>query len=213
MLASPGASNEALYLAKALLEGFELTAAFRVERVDEERPLAGVPNLALRGERAPNVRGATLLGYREAFDEALEAVAEASLVLVVGDPLDGVAPAALRRAGTVVYVGAVLSEPARTARVVLPATNVAEEDGTFVNRDGRVQRYAQAKAGPGMARPAWWILGELLVELGTGESVASAEEAFARLAATEEAFRGLSYGRLGYRGVVADATAPGEVPR
>jgi predicted molibdopterin-dependent oxidoreductase YjgC len=83
---------------------------------------------------------------------------------------------------------------------VLPAANVAEEDGTFVNRDGRVQRYAQAKVAPGMARPAWWALSEVLRELGRGESLFSAEEAFARMADAEGAFGGLSYAAMGLRG-------------
>ena len=30
---------------------------------------------------------------------------------------------------------------------------MAEENGTYVNRDRRIQRYKQAKAQPGMARP------------------------------------------------------------
>jgi len=57
----------------------------------------------------------------------------------------------------------------RAADVVLPIANVAEEDGTFVNRDGREQRYFQAKPAPGMARPAAWVLGELAAALGVAE--------------------------------------------
>ena len=34
--------------------------------------------------------------------------------------------------------------------------------GAFVNRDGRIQRFWPAKAAPGMARPAWWVAGEVL---------------------------------------------------
>jgi len=53
---------------------------------------------------------------------------------------------------------------------VLPIANVAEEEGTFVNRDGRAQRYFQAKPAPGMARPAAWVLGELAAALGVAEA-------------------------------------------
>jgi NADH-quinone oxidoreductase subunit G len=97
--------------------------------------------------------------------------------------------------------------------VVLPVTIVAEEDGTFVNRDGRVQRYLPARAAPGMARPAWWALGELVAELSRGEPPATAAEAFAGLAREVPAFGGLSYEALGFRGaplaggVPAGATA------
>jgi len=80
--------------------------------------------------------------------------------------------------------------------------NVAEEDGTFVNRDRRVQRYFQAKSAPGMARPAWWVLGELLAQLKLGGPFDAAAEAFAWLAAEEDRFRGLTYESLGTGGAV-----------
>ncbi len=211
LLASPRASTEALFLAQRLLAGFDLTAAFRVERVPGEAPLPGVPNLALRSERAPNVTGATLLGYTEQFDAALKAASGSAVVLVLDDPLDGVSADQVRAAGHVIYLGTVLPDAARAAHVVLPIANLAEEDGTFVNRDQRVQRYFQAKAAPGMARPAWWVLGELLVELDMGGPFASAAEAFAWLAAEESRFGGLSYDLLGTRGTVLPAGRPAGV--
>jgi NADH-quinone oxidoreductase subunit G len=201
-LVSPGASCEALYLTKAVLQGFDLRVAFRVERVEGEAPLPGVPNLALRSERAPNVSGARLLGFAEDFDDAIGALDRVSLLLVLDEALDGVSAELLAQAGTVIHLGTVLPDAIRKAQAVLPITNVAEEDGTFVNRDRRVQRYFQAKAAPGMARPAWWVLSELLNQLALGEPLADAEEAFARMAEAEPAFSGLSYHRLGYQGVV-----------
>jgi NADH-quinone oxidoreductase subunit G len=211
VLASPSSSNEALYLAKRLCEPFDFTGAVRAEQAGEEAPLPGVANLALRGERAPNVTGATILGYTDRFDAAVEAAAGAALVLILDESLEGVSGDTLAKAGTVVYLGTALPEVARAAGLVLPVTDVAEEDGTFVNRDRRAQRYAQAKPGPGMARPAWWVLGELLVELGRGEPFSSATEAFAELAEHESAFHGLSYARLGWGGVVLEERAQAEV--
>jgi len=85
---------------------------------------------------------------------------------------------------------------------------VAEEDGTFVNRDGRVQRYQQAISGPGMARPAWWALGEVRELLERGAVPASAADAFAALAAEHEAFAGLTYDRLGWHGAPLASAHP-----
>jgi hypothetical protein len=53
-----------------------------------------------------------------------------------------------------------------------------------------------------MARPAWWVFSELVATLGEqGDGhVATAAEAFDRLAGSVEAFRGLSYARLGFAG-------------
>ena len=193
-LVSPKASTEALYFARELFRGLAWSGAFQLV-MGEEAPLAGIPNLALRAERAPNGRGAELLGYGQDYAAAVAAAETASLVLVLDEP-----DIALRTAGTLIYVGTVLPESARDAQVVLPIANVAEEEGTFVNRDGRVQRYFQAKAAPGMARPAWWVFSELVVTLSGGAHVGTAAEAFDRLAASVEAFRGLSYPRLGFAG-------------
>ncbi len=210
-LVSPGASLEALWLARQLFTGLGFTGAFRVQRVPGEAPLAGVPGLALREERAPNAAGARALGYAESFDAVLAGVEDAALVLVLDDALDGVPPDALARVPNLVYLGTALPAAARAARVVLPIANVAEEDGTFLNRDRRVQRYFQAKSAPGMARPAWWVLGELRRALGRGESLSAPGEAFDLLARAEPAFAGLSYPALGVRGAVLGG-APAEAP-
>src|SRR2546426_4563486 len=212
-LVSPRTSTEALFLARELLAGFEWTGAYQLV-MGEEAPLAGVPNLALRAERAPNARGADLLGYGRDYAAALQAAERAAVVLVLDDP-----QAAVRPAGALIYLGTVPPEDGdgavgggalRSAELVLPIANVAEEDGTFVNRDGRGQRYLQAKPAPGMAQPAWWVLGELGARLGRGAAPASAAEVFDRLAATVPAFAGLSYAglELGGRVIGADAGVP-----
>jgi NADH dehydrogenase/NADH:ubiquinone oxidoreductase subunit G len=167
----------------------------------DEAPLAGVPNLALRAERAPNARGAELLGYHRDYAAALAAVERAAVTLVLDDP-----QVAVRPAGALIYLGTVLPDDAgaavRDADIVLPIANIAEEEGTFVNRDGRVQRYWQAKPAPGMAQPAWWVLSEILAALGRGPHLATAADAFDRMAQEVEGFRGLNYAALGFGGRV-----------
>jgi hypothetical protein len=166
-LVSPGASSEALALAKRLLSGggFTWTGAFQVV-MGEEAPLPGVPNLALRAERAPNAKGAEDLGYTRDYAQALEAAKTAAVVLVLDD-----ADCPVETNGALIYLGTVLEAdaPCRRADVILPIANVAEEEGTFTNRDGRAQRYYQAKPAPGMAQPAAWVLGELTAALGLAE--------------------------------------------
>jgi predicted molibdopterin-dependent oxidoreductase YjgC len=53
-----------------------------------------------------------------------------------------------------------------------------------------------------MARPAWWVLGELGAAAGTGDAPASAADAFAQLAQAVDAFQGASYTTLGAGGQV-----------
>jgi NADH-quinone oxidoreductase subunit G len=157
-LVSPGASSEALEAAAKLLAVKGGSGAFRV-REGPERPLAGVPDLALRKERAPNVHGAVAAGFARDWGAAVERARQAGLVLVLDDDLGGLASPVT--SGALVYVGTVLPDAARGAAVVLPCATMAEEEGTFQNLRGLRQRYGQAKSPPGMARPAAWILAEI----------------------------------------------------
>src|SRR5439155_841699 len=84
-LVSPRMSTEALFLARELLAGFDWTGAVQIV-MGEEAPLAGVPNLALRAERAPNGTAADLLGYGRDYAAALRAAESAAVVLVLDEP-------------------------------------------------------------------------------------------------------------------------------
>src|SRR3989440_8382296 len=183
-LVSAGASSEALAEAKRLLSGFSWTGAFQIV-MGEEAPLAGVPNLALRAERAPNAKGAENLGYTRDYTQALAAAKSAAVVLVLDEP-----DCAVATNGALIYLGTALSQDAacRRADVILPIANVAEEEGTFVNRDGREQRYYQAKPAPGMAQPASWVLGQLVDALGLAGAVGGGAMTFFILSSAIKVF-------------------------
>src|SRR5829696_4236339 len=110
-------------------------------------------------------------------------------VLVVADeelaPLDpGVVAAAAQRAGALIVVGTTLPAWAQRAAAVLPIANFAEEEGTFTNVRGRVQRFLQAKAAPGLARPSWFVLADLLTALGEQTNYFLPSDVFGALATT-----------------------------
>jgi NADH-quinone oxidoreductase subunit G len=207
ILASGSASLESLGMLKRLLGGLETVAAVRVPQ-GEEAPLAGIPNLALRKERAANADGARLIGISTNWDAAVKAAAGAALVVVLDTELTAAERSLVTGAAAVVVLGTIIDQELPEARLVLPITNVAEESGTFVNRDLRVQRYLQAKAAPAMSRPAWWVAAETeaILREGFGAPV-SAAEAFALLAETVPALGGMSYADLGLTGRVASAEA------
>jgi NADH-quinone oxidoreductase subunit G len=210
LLASGRASTESLGLVRRLLDRFDVIAAVQVP-MGEEAPLAGIPGLALRRERAPNLSGAELLGYTANWSAALAAVPTASIVLVLDAELTGIEEAALvRAAGLLVVLGTVEHDVLRRAELVLPVTNMAEENGTYVNRDQRIQRFRQAKSQPGMARPAWWVAGEALGGPGPDASAPStAEEAFALLGEYWPVFGAVRYPDIGFTGrtLRAESTA------
>ncbi len=213
VLASPNSSNEALFLAERIMAKQGGTGYFRVT-LGAEAPLPGVPDLSLRAERAANGTGARVLGYHDLADGAPSAGADDAL-LVLDDQLEGELPAAVRdlitRGARVVHVGTTLpAAVAARADVVLPIANHTEEEGTFTNLRGRVQRFLQARTAPGVARPGWFVLGDLTQRLGATEGFHTASDVFAALAFTHASFAGLSYARLALRGLpVVDAGARG----
>jgi predicted molibdopterin-dependent oxidoreductase YjgC len=83
---------------------------------------------------------------------------------------------------------------------VLPIANFVEEEGTFTNLRGRVQRFMQAKAAPGFARPSWYALSDLLAAIGTRTNYSLASEVFGAIAAAHPEFAGMSYDTLALKG-------------
>ena len=132
------------------------------------------------------------------------------MLLVADEELVGADAADAARTGTTIVVGTTLPLWARhTSAVVLPIANMSEEEGTFTNIRGRVQRYLQVKAAPGFARPGWFVLTDLVTALG-GPTIAGGlpGDVFASLAAARAEFDGMSYDTLGMRGsMIAGAMA------
>ena len=205
VVASPMLSNETLFLLSELIEHNGGRGVFRVATGDEA-PLPGVEDLSLRRDRAANVIGAELLGYKRT-DTPLEGIGEGDVLIVADDDLTGISADAASGASAVVVIGTVVPKSLEAPSVVLPITNFTEEEGTFTNIRGRVQRFTQAKAAPGQARPSWLVMGDLLGAMGAQEQFFLPSDVFANLAASKPGFAGLSYDRLGLRGLPVLETA------
>ena len=101
----------------------------------------------------------------------------------------------------VIMIGTILTDAlSASAIVTLPICNFAEEDGSFTNLRGRVQRFLQAKAPPAQVRPSYRVVSELTSAIGAGSFPVLASEIFTTLAASVPAFGGLSYRTLGLQG-------------
>jgi NADH-quinone oxidoreductase subunit G len=207
VLASPNLSNETLFLLSELLDKTSGSGAFRVPQGDEA-PLAGVDDLALRKDRAANARGAELLGF-ERSKAPLSLLGAGDVLVVADEDLDGIDASDVSKAGAIIVLGTTLPTWARhAAAVVLPIANFVEEEGTITNLRGRVQRFMQATAAPGFARPSWFVLIDLLNAFGVKAKYSLVSEVFAALAAANSDFAGMSHDTLGLRGkMIASATA------
>tara|TARA_B110000014_G_C20042785_1_gene542084 strand:- start:415 stop:1140 length:726 start_codon:yes stop_codon:yes gene_type:complete len=211
-LATPFASNEDLGALAELvnvLGGGDMI--YRSACSEEEIVLKGFPTLARRKDLAPNTSGAELIGFtRVGDDEAaggLEDIAgHDGIVIVMGDELSDQAEDFGREAELFVYLGDQESSAASNAHFVFPVTTFAEQEGSFTNIMGRVQRFSPALEASGVARPGWLILGALAAELNNGDAPRTAAEAFSGLASRIEAFAGLTYQDIGTRGAVLNET-------
>ena len=206
------ASNEALagLVALGSEAGTVEESVFRSPRAPDEDPLPGFPTLVRRHDLAPNVDGAGILGFgRVGGDDAaggLEDVAgHDGIILVLGDELRDQEEDFGANASLFVYLGTADSPAAQNADFVLPVTTFAEEEGSFVNVQGRVQRFRQGLQAPGYARPAWLVLGALVGALRGDGTPASAAEAFERLAGAHAAFSGLTWEAIGTSGTRLEA--------
>ena len=83
-----------------------------------------------------------------------------------------------------------MSETAKLAHVILPATCFAEKDGTFTNTERRVQRVRKAVEPPGEAKPDWQILCVVSTAMGYPMKYSHPGEIFDEMAAPHAQLRG-----------------------
>ncbi|MGQ0649660.1 MAG: molybdopterin-dependent oxidoreductase [Gemmatimonadaceae bacterium] len=199
VLASPNLSNEALHLLSRLVKKFGGVGTFRVEQ-GPEAPLPGAADLALRADRASNARGAEAVGFTRSHTP-LAGLTAGDALLIADHDLSETDLASASRASAVIVMSTAMPEGLPRADVVLPVATYVEEEGTLTNLRGRVQRYLQAKAAPGLARPTWFVLADLLGAVGDNAPYLTASDVFAAMAQAQNEFAGLSYDRLGLRGL------------
>ncbi len=175
----------------------------------EPGPERWVPNLqggVTGAETAPNRRGAELAGLAEdgfSADDLLtgDAAEKCAVLIVAGHDVGEAAhdPATLdrlRRARFLVVVGWADTPLARAADVALPLANHAEDEGTFVNSQWRVQRFDACFPPPGEVRSGVAALSDLLARFDESWRGLGAGAVFDRLAADSPAFAGLSWASL-----------------
>ena len=186
---SPQLSNEELYLVKKLFVGARC-AVFSPNREGDQ------DDLLIRADKNPNMKGAELLGF---VGENTGARAGDG-VIVFGQDLP------LETASLSIFIGPNHNLTSEKARYVLPSAAYAEKNGTFTNFQGRVQKFNRALEPLGQSLPEWKILQELANRLGHSWNYQTEEEIFNEMAQKEEAFRGLSYGKIGPGGILCPAS-------
>ncbi|RMG18872.1 MAG: hypothetical protein D6731_01075 [Planctomycetota bacterium] len=203
-LATGHATNEELYLLKLLVDGGPLGVAYRPEGAS----FRARDGFEISADKNPNREGVRrVLGEVDGGEAVRRAVAAGSVdVLLVLDGVPGGAPwdpdllaAAWRADTTIVALCFEDGGWAGSAGIALPAPHWTEQDGTYVNARGRLQRLRPAVPLPGDARPSLEVLQELAHAAGRVPRVLSAGGVFRRLSASLPG----SFGKLDYRSVGA----------
>lgn len=196
------ATNEAnwalLSLVRANLPGARI---FWVDGNDS----TGLPadKLLIDGDKNPNSAGVRLLAAHDGKvgDKAAlkDAVSELKLLIVLQDDV-------VHRLGgmslpPVVYFGTYQNDTSERAAVTLPVAHTVEQDGSYTNRQGRVQRIRRSVNPAGDALPAYQMLEKLGAALGRAPGTAMPAAAFNSLARAVERMKGMDFKSLGQGGL------------
>jgi len=208
-LASPSATNEALFLFKRYLSG-ELGATqfdFRVDSEDKN-VVRQEDEILRRFDKHPNSMGAVKLGLMSAELGGIEGVIKAASVgrikaaiviylkPLVRRPVDEEAERRIiDLVGRLEYSVVLATHKAEwhtAASVVLPVAGWSEEEGTYTNFHGRVQFAGKAVEPGGNALPLWEVFAMLLHASGAESPWMAPAQVFSSMAENEAAYRGLS---------------------
>ncbi len=141
------------------------------------------------------------LSIPEMIDEAINGKIKAMYVMgedpVLSDPDANHVRKAMANLDFLVVQELFMSETAKLADVVLPASAYIEKDGTFTNTERRVQRVRKAVDLPGECRLDWQILSDVAKGLGAqGFDYKDSEEIFEEIRDTTPSYKGMTYERI-----------------
>jgi formate dehydrogenase alpha subunit len=137
----------------------------------------------------------------KAYDGELKALYVVGENPMVSDPDLNHTEKSLKKLDFLVVQDIFLTETAREAHVVLPATCFAEKDGTFTSTERRVQRIRKAVDAPGQARGDWEILCDLSTRMGTPMAYESSEAVMEEIRSVTPSYAGIAYDRIEEEGL------------
>jgi len=206
-MGSPWATNEENFLLRVLLT--RILVSTNVGFYNP--PIAGQDEVfkdgfTIHADKSPNRMGAVDIfgGDADLWTKIKKGKIKALYLLGggLGVTLRGEERRAFEKLEFLIVQDFYLSDAARLAHVVLPGTTFAEKEGTCTNYRGRVQRFWPALQKPGQAWEDWMILAKVIEKFNPELKYRAPEQVFAELAETVEAYRGMSYKKLGVKGLM-----------
>jgi len=125
------------------------------------------------------------------------------LVFILGNPFPGNSDIIDRiaKADLVVALGTTFNQWTKKADLILPGQSHVEKEGTFVNKNQRIQQIQPAIKAPTTTKPEWQILTEMLQTLGQSIELQSVSDIFENLSQFSEKFQGIALAQVGDLGV------------
>ncbi|HEU4387043.1 MAG TPA: 2Fe-2S iron-sulfur cluster-binding protein [Blastocatellia bacterium] len=219
-VASPSATNEALYLLKKYMSVHLGVTSFEFRLDSEDEKAAEREDNVLRFlDKHPNTTGAMKLGLASRELGGIEGAISAArsgkiraavvmhhkpLVCRPGDDAAAFSMAELLRALDYSVLLASRHEDWHSAAsLILPISVWSEEEGTYTNQQGRVQSVFQAIAPAPEILPAAQVFAALIKAAGGSQVGRSPREIFSEMTENEAAFSGLRWEQTRLPGVLA----------
>jgi NADH-quinone oxidoreductase subunit G len=203
-------TNEEAFLFAKLMRKVAPESALEV--FYQERELTEVEKILISPDRSPNFRGARDMGVNSngGFDSLMQKLLTGgySGAYIVGEDLIGATGnpeeirAALQKLSFLVVQDIRMTETAKLAHVVLPATHFGEKEGTYTNRQGRLQKLNAAVIPPDGAIQDCEIFIRLLEAAGEKVPNSTPSEVFAALTKEAPGYQGLRYSAIGAQGIL-----------
>lgn len=162
--------------------------------------------LLVDADKNPNGAGVALLAAYDGQVETSEALGSAMSDLDVLVVLEDDVLGRLGKASpVVVYFGAFKNKTSEYADVVIPVCHSVEMDGSFINRQGRVQRLRRAVNAAGDSLPGWLLMERLGAKLGSAPGTGMVASAFNAMAKAVPRMAGMDFKGLGEAGLLLAA--------
>ena len=201
------ASNEELFLIQKLLkEGFSSENIFCPFPKWEQSESEFFINTLITTDKTPNRAGALALHIKgDLKNTKLKKVIEGDLkvVFVLGNPFETELEfkEIIKRTQLVIHIGIFHNSWSEIADVVLPGQFYSEKEGTYTNKNQRVQSTEIAVKALRRTRPEWQIISELSQALGHKSSFESIPQVFNAMVQEAKAFTGISFDKIGSFGI------------
>ena len=169
--------------------------------------------ILVSADKNPNVRGALVTGLISALPKSelgeLGAAIDSGSVRTVVSVGEDLAAAGLSAAQiakvSVVYLGTQANPTSAAARVVIPTLTVFEKNGTFINQQFRIQRFAKAVPAAAGATDDLVVLARLVAAAGGPALGSDVGSLWPAIASEVPALAAMSYANIPDTGLLLDA--------